>query len=248
MAMRSMRWPLFLGIALVVISVIVYLIHYAIFRDSHHIWIFMVSDIAFVPIEVLLVTLIIHRLLRERERRNRLEKLNMVIGAFFSAAGTRLLTHFSDYDPNLDRIRGQLIVTDEWSEPQFTSINERLRKYDYAIDIDRVNLVELRDFLVGRKDLLLRTLENPTLIEHETFTELLQAVFHLSEELESRDDLLNLPGSDRQHLANDIKRAYVLLVRQWLAYARYLKANYPYLFSLAMRLNPFDLEASPLVA
>ena len=246
--MRSMRWPAILGIALVVISVIMYLIHYAIFRDSHHIWIFMVSDIAFVPIEVLLVTLIIHRLLRERERRNRLEKLNMVIGAFFSAAGTRLLTHFSDYDPNLDQIRGQLIVTDEWSEPQFTSISERLRKYDYAIDIDRVNLVELRDFLVAKKDILLRTLENPTLIEHETFTELLQAVFHLSEELESRQDLLDLPDTDRQHLANDIRRAYVLLIRQWLAYARYLKANYPYLFSLAMRLNPFDLEASPLVA
>lgn len=246
--MRSMRWPVILGTALVVISVIMYLIHYAIFRDSHHIWIFMVSDIAFVPIEVLLVTLIIHRLLGERERRNRLEKLNMVIGAFFSAAGTRLLTQFSDYDPNLDGIRGQLIVTDEWSEPQFTSINERLKRYDHAIDIDRVNLVELRDFLVARKDILLRTLENPTLIEHETFTELLQAVFHLSEELESRQDLLNLPDTDRQHLANDIRRAYVLLVRQWLAYARYLKAHYPYLFSLAMRLNPFDLEASPLVA
>ena len=38
----------------------------------------MVGHIAFVPIEAMLVTLIIHRLLRERYGRARLDKLNMV--------------------------------------------------------------------------------------------------------------------------------------------------------------------------
>jgi len=28
----------------------------------------------------------------------------------------------------------------------------------------------------------------------------------------------------------------------------HLKVNYPYLFSLAMRTNPFDRDASPIVA
>jgi hypothetical protein len=28
---------------------------------------------------------------------------------------------------------------------------------------------------------------------------------------------------------------------------KHLKTEYPYLFSLAMRTNPFDLEASPIV-
>jgi len=51
----------------------------------------MLGDVAFVPIEVLLVTLIIHRLLSEREKRTRLEKLNMVIGAFFSEMGTDVI-------------------------------------------------------------------------------------------------------------------------------------------------------------
>jgi hypothetical protein len=27
----------------------------------------------------------------------------------------------------------------------------------------------------------------------------------------------------------------------------YLKVNYPYLFSLAMRTNPFDRQASPIL-
>jgi len=38
-----------------------------------------------------------------------------------------------------------------------------------------------------------------------------------------------------------------LLVHQWLDYMKHLKDNYPYLFSLAMRANPFDQDASPIV-
>jgi hypothetical protein len=45
----------------------------------------------------------------------------------------------------------------------------------------------------------------------------------------------------------DIKRAYGLLVDQWLVYMKHLKDNYPYLFSLAMRVNPFLQEPSPVV-
>ena len=245
--MKRLTWPILLGLALVVLSILLYLFHYAVFRDAHHIFIYMVGDIAFVPIEVLLVTLIIHRLLSEREKRARLEKLNMVVGAFFSSAGTRLLTYFSDLDPELDRIRRYLVVTDEWSDQEFLSVSQRLKNYDYKIDIQRVDLEHLRSFLVEKRELLLRLLENPTLLEHESFTELLRAVFHLSDELENRQDLSQLPDTDYQHLANDIRRAYVLLVHEWVDYVKYLKNNYPYLFSLSMRMNPFDLEASPLV-
>ena len=245
--MKRLSWPILLGLALVVLSIVLYLFHYAVFRDWHHIFIYMVGDIAFVPIEVLLVTLIIHRLLNEREKRSRLEKLNMVIGAFFSSVGTKLLTYFSDFDPELDRIRDHLVVTDDWSDQEFFSVSQRLKNYDYKIEIHKVDLEHLRSFLVEKKELLLRLLENPTLLEHESFTDLLRAVFHLSEELENRDDVTKLPDTDYGHLANDIRRAYVLLVHEWVDYVKYLKENYPYLFSLSMRMNPFDLEASPLV-
>jgi len=208
----------------------------------------MIGDVAFVPIEVLLVTLIIHRLLSERERRNRLEKLNMVIGAFFSEVGTRLLVSFSDFDPRLAEIRDNLIVTGEWSEREFLSVAKRLRHYDYEVEIDKVDLEVLRDFLMEKRDFLLRLLENPNLLEHESFTGLLRAVFHLTEELANRDDVRQLPGTDYEHLAGDIKRAYILLVHQWLDYMKYLKDNYPFLFSLAMRTNPFDQTASPVVS
>jgi len=245
--MKRFGWQIFLGLLLVILSMIFYSLHFAIFRDAHHIFLYMIGDVAFVFIEVLLVTLIIHRLLSEREKRSRLEKLTMVIGAFFSEVGTRLLAFFSDFDPKLYNIRRELIVTNNWSEQEFSNVSKRLKNYDYGIEIQKVNFEDLRSFLVERSDFLLRLLENPNLLEHESFTDLLRAVFHLTEELVAREDLRKLPTSDYEHLAVDIKRAYILLVHQWLDYMKYLKDNYPHLFSLAMRTNPFDQDASPTV-
>ena len=54
--------------------------------------------------------------------------------------------------------------------------------------------------------------------------------------------------SKTAHLSGDITRAYGLLVREWLAHMEHLKREYPYLFSLAVRMNPFDPEASAVVA
>ena len=245
--MKRFGWQVFLGLFLVVLSIIFYLLHYAIFRDPHHIFLYLIGDIAFVFIEVLMVTLIIHRLLSEREKRSRLEKLTMVIGAFFSEVGTRLLAFFSDFDPKLDNIRKELIVTNNWSEKEFSKISKRLKNYNYEIETQKVNFEDLHSFLIEKKDFLLRLLENPNLLEHESFTDLLRAVFHLTEELVARNDFGELPISDFDHLAGDIKRAYILLAHQWLDYMKYLKNNYPYLFSLAMRTNPFDQEVSPVV-
>ena len=245
--MKRFGWQVFLGLSLVVLSILFYLLHYAIFRDPHHIFIYLIGDIAFVFIEVLMVTLIIHQLLNEREKRSRLEKLTMVIGAFFSEVGTNLLAFFSDFDPTLDNIRRELIVTNNWSEKEFSKISKRLKNYNYGIEAQKVNFKDLRNFLMEKKDFLLRLLENPNILEHETFTDLLRAVFHLTEELVARNDFGKLPVSDFDHLAGDIKRAYILLVHEWLDYMKYLKNNYPYLFSLAMRTNPFDQKASLVV-
>lgn len=245
--MKRINWQVKFGILLILLSALWYLFHYFIFRDWHHIFIYLIGDIAFVPIEVLLVTLIIHQLLSIREKRSRLEKLNMVIGAFFSEVGTKLLTYLSDFDPKLDDIRKHLIVTDDWSEKEFISVSKFMKNYDYDIEIQKIDLEELRSFLISKRSFLVRMLENPVLLEHESFTELLRATFHLTEELAARKNVRELPETDIKHISVDIRRAYILFVASWLDYMSHLKENYPYLFSLAMRTNPFDEEASAIV-
>jgi hypothetical protein len=245
--MRLLRWQILLGLALILASVILYLIDYEVFGGARNILIFILGSIAFVPVEVLLVTLIINGLLNQREKRTRLEKMNMVIGSFFSEVGTLLLTYFSDFDPELAAIRKHLIVTNNWSDEEFVAVSKRLRNYDYKVDIRKIDMEGLKGFLVSKRDFLLRLLENPALLEHEIFSELLRSVFHFSEELERREKVTGLTDSDYEHLTDDVNRAYTLLVQQWLEYVKYLKDNYPYLFSLAMRTNPFDQTASPFV-
>ena len=102
----------------------------------------------------------------------------------------------------------------------------------------------MADLLKAKREHLLHLLENPNLLEHESFSELLWAIFHLSEELDHRQDLYQLSNSDYLHLVGDIKRAYLLLIVQWLDYLQHLSDNYAYLFSLAIRTNPFNPEAS----
>ncbi|MFO7928234.1 MAG: hypothetical protein R6U35_01050 [Candidatus Humimicrobiaceae bacterium] len=245
--MKAKNWRFILAIALVALSAILYTIHFFIFRDAHHIFIYLLGDIAFTPIEVLIVTLIIHRLLTDREKKAMLKKLNMVIGAFFSEVGLKLVYISAEFDVKSGFLKQELSNIKNWDDKDFIKASKRIEEYDHKIESTKGNLKELKLFLTKRRDFLLRLLENPNLLEHEKFTELLWAVFHLTEELEYREDLENLPESDYEHISGDISRVYLLLIAGWLDYIKHLKERYPYLFSLAARVNPFDKQASPIV-
>jgi hypothetical protein len=67
------------------------------------------------------------------------------------------------------------------------------------------------------------------------------------EELEARESFDAMPKSDVDHINGDIKRAFGYLSREWLSYMKHLKQDYPYLFSLAVRLNPMVDNPDPHV-
>ncbi len=241
------NWRVRLGVGLVALSAVIYLVHFLIFQDHHHIFIYLLGDVAFVPIEVLLVTLIIHEVLGHREKAAMLKKLNMVIGAFFSEVGTELLEKLAAFDADSEQTKQALVPDGQWSARDFVSTGRRFRHHEHNVVSRDGDLAELGEFLSARRDFLLRLLENPNLLEHERFTELLWAVFHLTEELARRPGFDGLPGTDLDHLSGDIRRVYGLLISEWLAYMKHLQADYPYLFSLATRSNPLDPEASVVV-
>lgn len=171
------------GILLLFLSALVYFLHWVIFRDFHHIAIYFVGDVAFVFIEVLLVTLIIHAALSEREKRSMLKKMNMVIGTFFAQVGTKLLGYFGSFDADADGISKLLIVDNQWTDERFDKVSEVLKNREFKIDCRRGDLTGLQKFIVAQRGFLLGLLQNQNLLEHEEFTELLWAVTHLAEEL-----------------------------------------------------------------
>ena len=241
--MKIIKWEILAGAFLVVLTVILTWLHYVIFKDAKTLFFYVMEDIVFLPIQVLLVTLVLQGLLSLREKRAMLQKLYMVIEVFFSEVGASLLKHLFEFDHKIDGLRAELKNLNQWTDREFQICQKKIKGLEMDVSCQYGDLELLRSFLMSKRNFMLRLLENPNLLEHETFTELLWAVFHLSEELGHRKSCHELCEADRGHFANDIKRAYVLLIYEWLGYMRHLKANYPYLFSLASRLNPFDPEA-----
>jgi len=141
-------WQVIFGLLLVLISVVLYFVHYIIFRDMHHIFIYLLGDIAFLPIGVLFVTLIIHRLLGMREKRAVMEKLNMVIGAFFSEVGTQLLKLLVEFDPSKEESQKRLFVTSKWSDKDFNNAIRSFKEHDYEFPNQPLELDELKAFLL----------------------------------------------------------------------------------------------------
>ena len=244
---KRFSFVIYLAIAFVALSALAYFIHYLIFRDVHHIFIYMIGDLAFLPLQVLLVVFIIERLLARREMQAKLEKLNMVVGAFFSEMGNYLLQDLLKHFDNRTEISSHLNVTENWTKRDFQKATDFAYHLKVDVDCQNIDLGRLKAFLAQKRTFLLTLLENPSLLEHDRFTDLLWAVTHLDEELEARPSLIGLPGKDLEHLAVDIQRMYDHLASEWLDYVQHLKAKYPFLFSLVLRMHPFQEQQSPII-
>jgi len=245
--MIKFNWEAKLAVVLVAMSLCIYAFKLTVLKNPSDTANYIFNALGFLPINVLLVTIVLNKLLAVRSRRERMEKMNMVIGTFFSEVGNDLISRIARTDPAIDRIKSSLIVGNDWDAQAFAAVRKTVGGHEYRIDIAAMDIPGLREFLASRRDFMLRLLENPVLLEHESFTDLLRAVFHLTEELRCRGDLECLPNTDYAHLAGDTRRVYEKLILQWLDYMEYLKNNYPYLCSLEMRTNPFDSRASPVV-
>lgn len=241
------NWTFRVALIFILASALSYTIHYFIFHDVHHIFLYLIGDFGFLFIDVLLVLLIIERLLASREKKSILQKLNMVIGTFFSEVGMELLRRFSEFVENADQLENEVLINPNWDKKSFREAQSKAASFKYDIVFNVERLEQLRDFLKEKHSFLVRLLENPILLENQRFTDLLWAVFHLSEELNFRESLHNLPQGDIAHLKVDLRRAYSRIISEWIVYTEHLKGRYPFLFSLASRINPLNPKASPIV-
>ncbi len=213
-------------------------VNHLLFHRHADVYFYTLLDLAFLPLEVALLYFVVDKLLGKREKQSRRHKLNMVIGTFFSACGRPLLKQLTCMVVNHEEVSARLGEDTAWEEGQMRETIRWVQGAKFKLQADPARLAPLRKLLAGERDLMIRLLENPALLEHEQFTDLLWAVSHLEEELAARESLEDLPASDLEHLAGDCERAYGRLLTQWLEYMIHLKRFYPYLFSFAARTNP----------
>ena len=248
--MRLRRWQVEIAVALIVATFAVYALRWVLFpSESFHeeMLRYLFDDVAFLFIQVLLVSVMLDGLMQRRSRETMLDKLNMIVGAFFSECGTDLLGRIAALDADLADVRDDRVARLSWRPADYERATRAFREHRARIELGAADLDGLRTLLDAEKPYLLSLLGNQALLEHEAFTDLLWAVTHLAEELHVRGDFAALPPADRAHLVADVRRAYRALGVQWLDYLRHLQTQYPFLFSLAVRTNPLDPDASVVV-
>ncbi|MDD5960046.1 MAG: hypothetical protein ACI4RQ_03130 [Methanobrevibacter wolinii] len=247
--MRKLKWEVKFGIILIILIFIIYGIDYIIFGDFHDIFHYVMLHLGFIPIDILIVTLVIDKVMDNHEQKTLQEKIDILMGSFFSGIGNGLISMFY-YANGEVNITKELKSIETWKEKDYENVLNELDENPISFNFklsseDRTKFfIELKEYLNERRPYLFDLIENPTLHQTDNFSELLLAMMHLTDELSYRKTFENLPESDYTHLSYDISRVYSKLIYEWIRYLEYTYKNYPYMLKLAVRINPFNENAS----
>ena len=197
-------------------SALLYAIHYLIFRDLHHLAIFGLHELAFVPLEVILVTLGLDQLVEKTHREEARSKVSIIETLYFNESGGTMLRYLTSFDPDAARLRELLQVTEDWHSSDFRQAIRQLKSYPFLLDLDRIDFFGLHYHLSQRHEYYRSMLENPALTQSEAFTEMIMKIYLLWEELDGRTNLYQLPEKDRSYLAELLHEIYRELTEYWL--------------------------------
>ena len=227
---------------LLLASLILYIINFLLFRDLHHIGMFFTEDLAFIPIEVLVTVMIIEKALERREKKNKIRKINLLIEVFFEEVGNELLTAIASRDKGCHKISCLLPKDHGKISDSYKEIKEAIENYNCSLKLDENDIDHIYEILCENKEGLIRFIENPYLVEHDIFTDLLQSSIHLYSEIKVRKKNGKLSETDISHLNVDILRMYKYLSKEWLVYIQYIEKEYPFLYTFALDHAPFSRE------
>lgn len=220
-------------------SALLYAIHYLIFRDLHHLAIFGLHELAFVPLEVILVTLGLDQLVEKTHREEARSKVSIIETLYFNESGGTMLRYLTSFDPDAARLRELLQVTEDWHSSDFRQAIRQLKSYPFLLDLDRIDFFGLHYHLSQRHEYYRSMLENPALTQSEAFTEMIMKIYLLWEELDGRTNLYQLPENDRSYLAELLHEIYRELTEYWLDNVYNHSIHNRFRLHRAIESNPF---------
>jgi len=243
---KSNRNKIVFAAVLIAITIVFFLMQYGLYHRPEEAGFLLFQDLAFLPLEVLLVTMILESIIKEREKREKLDQIDVLVGAFFSEMGAETIRRIKAFITNMEGLGDALNLGPSSTSRDFSGATAMVMHYTFKAESLGGDLKGLGNFLYENKRNLLDMFSNPNLLENSRFTSMLWAIYHLMDEIQNREDLGASPPSDLMHLAGDLERAFPLLVVEYIYYMEHMKSKYPYLFSLAVRKNPF-LEKKSVV-
>ena len=119
------------------------------FNDPREMLFYFLQDIAFIPIQILIVTIIIEQVLASRDQQALLKKMNMVIGDFFSECGTELIRILTSFDPENKKTKDFALINNDTNDKDFVRIQKSKKLLDPKIDSSISDLNLLKTFLAS---------------------------------------------------------------------------------------------------
>ena len=197
-------------------SVVLYVLHYLVFRDLHHIGIFFLHELAGMPLEVILVSLFFDKLIEKTHEEENQSKLSIIETLFFNESGGNMLRYLSSFDPNFSQLASILSVRMDWKSIDYQAARLQLKDYSFHLDVEKVDFFGLHYHLDERHSYYRNILENPALTQSSEFTELVMKIYLMWEELDCRTDLYNLDLHEKHYLGELLTEIYEELVVYWL--------------------------------
>ncbi|MDO5848264.1 MAG: hypothetical protein Q4P18_01900 [Methanobrevibacter sp.] len=245
---KKADWKIRFAVVMIIIAFIFFASRMLYLGDSEEVVSYLWKQIGFIPVNILLVAFLIDGIISKKEHEAILEKVDMIMGTFFTKLGNDLVHMISTASVNTVSTHALKNIRD-WDDKDYENKLKEFKEHPVEFDTalkgeERAKFLnEIQDILSENRDFIINLINNPNLLKKGEFSGLMIALLHLDEELARRGDLNNVSDTDFAHLKGDIARVYSHLIYEWIYYLRYLNKFYPYMISLAIRTNPFDCDA-----
>lgn len=228
--MKKNTYYLIVSFILILLSLGMFVIHYLFFGQGLNTAYYSFMNLCFIPINSLVVTIILDKLIDYKSKKEREEKLNMLIGIFFTEIGVKLMCYIISADDKKYEY--------DFDIEDLKTMKSIVKTHNYSVNMDKIELNSIKNLLIDNNNLLINLVSNENLLQNEIFTNLIMATLHLKDEiLFFENNGINECG--KKHIENDVLRVYKSIIIQWISYLDYLQKFYPFLYSNAVRKNPF---------
>lgn len=219
-----------IAISLILLSVLLFAFHFLIFKNFENTMYYSTMNICFIPLNTLFVSVVFENLVNQREKKEKMSKLNMLVGLFFVEMGFEVLKILSDGDDKIEDIL---------KETHFSKdLGQFLISYDYKLNLEVIDKDALSNLFTKNINLITTLVSNETVLDKETFFNLLIAILGFRGSLVFRNNK-TFSNKDMNNISKSLSKIYKTLVLLWYEYSDYLYSVRPNAYSGDLFINPF---------
>lgn len=216
--------------SMIALAMSVYILHYLTFGEIEKTISGVLLSLAYVPIGVLYDFLVLKKVITKGEKIKLERRMNVVIGSVFHEIGNSIISLVVVADRNIDELKRICKMDQSWNDGDFDRLSDSIMEYSCDIDINKIDLIKLRDLITKKDQLFLDLIISSSLDDYKDFNEMIISILHLRDEFDSLFINDVLEENDEEHMRFDICKSYKLLLVFWVRYMKSLRDFYPAMF------------------